>query len=226
MFSKTWARHLTGAAILAIAATPALAASVTVDFENAFTAVGPGQVEPSYTDQGYRFTPTGGDAEIGPSFCGAPDFCAVGNNTSYLSALNDAEVTVTRTDGGTFSLLSFAASFLPSPALDYTGLDIRLALIGIGAGGNASQSVDLLGDGAGNFVFNSYAVDPSLRNVSSLTFSACFFDGTSCVRASGLATNDAQFSIDDLSFVPEPSAAWLVALSLAGLALTRRRAAR
>jgi len=223
--SSSWATAA-ALAVVALSPLPAAAAPVVVNFEGAFTTVGPGQADASYAEQGYQLTPSGGDADIGPSFCGAPDFCAIGNNTDYLNALNDAEVTVTRSDGGIFSLLRFSGSFLPSPALDYSGLDIRLLLTAIdGLGASHRQSVGLLGDGIGNFLFDTYAVANALYGAKSLTFSACFFDGTDCVRGQGLLTNDAQFAIDDLALlqVPEPSAAWLVALSLAGLALTRRR---
>ena len=214
------------AATVATLPLAALAAPTTIDFEGAFAAVGPGQPDPSYSEQGYRFTPSGGDAFIGPSFCFPGDFCEIGNGTDYLTAFNDADVTLAREDGSSFRLLSFKASFVPSPQLDYSGLDIRLLLSGVLAGGGtATQTVDLQGDGNGNFLFGSYAVDSSLYGAQSLTFGACFFDGLACLRGNGLALNDAQFAIDDLALsVPEPSALWLAGLALGGLVLTRRRA--
>jgi hypothetical protein len=227
--SLQWAASAALGVALCLPVASQASALGRVDFEAAppLTVFGPGQADSSYSEAGFRFTPSGNDAQVDLSFCSAPDFCAVGNDTQYLTAFNDASVTITAESGGAFSLGSFEASFVPSPALDYSSLSILLTLSGaLSGGGTASQTFALLGTGAGDYLFSGYSVDEALRNTTALTISACFFDGSSCVHSSGLSTNDAQFALDNLAFVPEPSALWLAGLALAGLALTRRAARR
>lgn len=219
MCNKSWARHLIGAAVLA--ATVPVVAAPMIDFEPEQRFVFAGD---SYAQAGFLVTPSGGgDALVDFSTCDpASEYCAVGNATSYLTALNDAQLTITSANGDFFNLGSFDASFFPSPWLDFTGSMFRLLLAGTTSGGGAvMQTVDLLEDGiSGNFLFNSYSVDSSFAQLSSVSFSVCLWNGTVCATP---AQNDAQFAIDNIAFVPEPSAAWLVALGLAGLAFARRR---
>ena len=163
---------------------------------------------------------------INPIICdsSAGALCALGNASSVLSALNDAEIDLT--SGRVFSLGSFSAAFVPFPDVDYfSGVPIRLKLDGIAAGGGAvGMAVDLLEDSAvpGNFLFGVYDAS-ALGMLRSLHFSVCFDNGLGCSPSP--FADDGRFALDDLSLtVPEPGAAWLVALSLAGLALARRRA--
>lgn len=231
--SKTlqWAASAALGAALCLPVAGQASVLARVDFEAAppLTVVGPGQSDASYSEAGFRFTPSGGDAQVDLSFCSAPDFCAVGNATQYLTALNDASVTIAAESGSSFSLGSFEASFVPSPSLDYSGLSILLTLSGaLSGGGTASQTFELLGTGAGDYLFSGYSVDEALRNTTALTLSVCLVDptlGSACL-SDPTYINDAQFALDNLAFVPEPSALWLVGLALAGLGLTRRTARR
>lgn len=237
MFNPSWARCLTSAALLATA-IPTFAAATVVDFESApaLTVIGPGQSETSYTESGVTFTPTGSDALIDLSFCAlGADSCIRNNNTTYLTALNGAKVTITTQRW--FNLNSFDASFfpLPAPAGLFSGSPMGLNVVGTLVDGSTLEgNVPLFEDATnpGDFIFSSYfgAGAPMLRSV---TLSACVFFGADCVREgvdfdnANYLFNDLQFAIDNLSLtIPEPSALWLVALSLGGLAFTRRRSAR
>jgi hypothetical protein len=227
----------------AIVATWALAGvaqanPVVINFETAppLTLVGPGQPETSYTESGVTFTPTGGDALVDPSFCAlGAESCIANNGSVYLTALNGAEVTITAPRA--FSLNAFDAAFLPlpTPVGFFSGAPMGLKIVGtLWDGGTVEAAVSLLEDPnfAGDFLFASYSAgsSPLLRSV---TLGACVFTGIDCERsgaafdAAGFQLNDLQFAIDNLSLsIPEPSALWLVALSLGGLALTRRRCAQ
>lgn len=214
-------RSAGAAAALCAAFGPALAAPVTVDFEPGFELLGNGD---AHTQEGFSFTAVGSGAVVDPIFCDPiTEFCAVGNNTSVLQALNDTQIALTHASD-TFRLGSFSASFLPSPLIDFSGTGAKLRLDGVRVGGTAVSSLfDLAEDGtSGNFLFGQYDAS-TLGNLQSLRFSVCFDDGTSCAASPFL--NDAQFALDNVSLqVPEPDAAMLVALAMAALALTRRRA--
>lgn len=216
--------------LLVATAVPAVASPTSVKFEPGFFDIF--NNANVYQENGITVTPTGGDAVIDVSFCTlGSEFCAVGNNTSYLTALNDAQITVARTDGLAFDLLSFDASFFPSPFVNFSGEAVHLLLTGsLFGGGSVFQTFSLLEDVIpGDFLFGTYN-SALMRQLSSVTFSACFFDGSSCSRDGNLL-NLAQFALDNLSFdnpssVPEPGMGFLMALCLGALAVTCRHSAR
>ena len=237
MSNPIWARCVARASFLAIIAAPALAAATVVTFESAppLTLVGPGQSDASYVESGMTFTPSGGDAAVDLSFCAVgADSCITNNPGTYLTALNDATVTITAPIAFSISALDAAFFPLPTPAGLFAGSLMGLNVVGtLWDGGSYETTLALLEDPAapGDFVFSSYSLGtPMLRSV---TLGACAYIGTDCVRGgidftrAGYQVNDLQFAIDNLSLtVPEPSALWLMALSLGGLTLTRRRSAR
>lgn len=237
MFNPSWARCLAGAAVLAAAALPTIASATIIDFELAppLTVVGPGQPDASYTESGVTFTPTG-DALVDSSFCAVGTESCIRNNSSvYLMALNGAEVTITTPRAFSIQGLDVAFLPLPTPPGLFAGALMGLQLTGtVWGGGLATLDLPLVEDSAnpGDFLFQTWNIGSSPL-FSSLTLGACAYIGPDCVRsgagfdAAGFLFNDLQFGIDNLSLtVPEPSALWLVALSLGGLAVTRRRSAR
>lgn len=234
MFKKSWAKRLAAGAAALLASSTVLAAPTTVDFETAFDLVGPTQASTFYDEQGFRFTPTGGDALLDVSSCAlGVEYCARGNSSVYLSALNGASVTISA--GRWFEVSSLDASFLPSPSIGLTGYQFKLSLSGTTlGGGTVSQLLELVENSAlpGDYDFSSYTADPAMTHLTSLTLSACYFTNGACVTdaatlaADGLLVSDLQFAVDNLTMsIPEPSAAWLAALSLGALVATRRRGA-
>jgi hypothetical protein len=231
MFHRSWAKCLSALAILAVTSIPAVAAPYVVNFEPGFEFAANGE---SYTENGIKFSPVGGDAMIDPSFCDPflDEACALGNDTSFLTAFNGATVTVAREDAGVFSLTGFDASFFPTPYLDFLGETVRLLWTGTKLGGDTSSGqFNLLPViDSRHYSFAAFS-DAGMTQLTSLTFSACFFTDTNCSRVGGYLEN-AQFALDNLFFddgnstVPEPSMLLLVALGLASLTASRRRAAR
>ena len=221
MFLSSMAKRLFQALLLSAATQVPSFASVIIDFESSQALVAAGD---NYQQNGFRLTPTGGDALVDASFCvPSIEFCAVGNTTSYLTALNDAQVTLVHVSR-VFGLSSFDASFVPPPFLDFSGVKVNLVLTGMQVGGSIfSQSFALVEGLSGNFNFSTNNLSSGFGLLTSLTFSACFDTGLSCERG-GNFLNSAQFAIDNLAVeVPEPSVLWLAALGFGALAISRRR---
>ena len=176
-----------------------------------------------------KFTPAGGDALVDASFCDpVTEFCAVGNATSYLTALNDAEVTLVHVSR-VFSLSTFDASFAPPAFLDFSGVHVHLSLVGTKVDGSTVGGlVDLVEGANGNFNFSTSNLanlfGDTFSLLTSLTFSACFETGLNQCERGGEFLNSAQFAIDNLALeIPEPSVLWLTAFGFGALALSRRR---
>lgn len=238
MFPKSWKKHAAAAALALMATASAVAAPVvTVAFDGASDLVGPGQTNTRYTEQRFSFTPSGGDAIIDASYCSVGvEYCATGNSTGQLQALNGASVTITPVNEW-FQLFSLDASFLPSPQFpSLSGYTFGLMLSGTTlGGGSVSQLLELVESSVlpGDFEFSSYTANADMTKLTSLTLSACYITGGSCttdaavLAADFLLPTDLQFTVDNLNMsIPEPSAAWLAALSLGALVATRRRSAR
>lgn len=221
MFLSSLAKRLFQALLLSAATQVPSFAGVVIDFESSQALVVAGD---NYQQNGFKFTPSGGDALVDFSFCDPQtEFCAVGNATSYLTAFNDAQVTLVHVSR-VFSLSSFDASFVPLAFVDFSGKAVRLVLTGTQVGGSIfAQTFDMVEGNFGNFNFSTNSLNESFGLLTSLTFSACFVDGNACIRG-GEFLNSAQFAIDNLAVeIPEPSVLWLTALGFGALALSRRR---
>lgn len=238
MFPKSWKKHAAAAALAIMATAGAVAAPVvTVAFDGPSDLVGPSQTNTRYTEQRFSFTPSGGDAVVDMSYCTVGvEYCATGNSTGQLQALNGAAVRITPVNEW-FQLFSLDASFLPSPLFpSFSGFGFGLMLSGTTlGGGSVSQLLELVESSVlpGDFEFSSYTANADMTQLTSLTLSACYITGGSCITdaallaADGLLPTDLQFTVDNLSMsIPEPSAAWLAVLSLGALVATRRRSAR
>ena len=176
---------------------------------------------------GFRFSQAGdfggvADADTFQLFGNAP----LGNPTQFYAGFNDSAVTMTREGGGSFRLAGLAYGFVAplggggvvAPDVDPGALVLQ-ALAADGAAHRLSASWGRADDD-GRFAFRVLEAGGlgSLGGMDllSLSFSACTFDSAGDCVAPYLNLN--QFAIDDIAFVPEPSALALALLALgAGL---------
>jgi hypothetical protein len=160
--------------------------------------------------------------------------CPLGASGNYLAVVNDGAVQLSHPGQlSGFSLTGFDFAFMP-PAPVPVGSYGQLQLTGMNwQGTTISTRLDFPAQNAqGTFLFGSADLSAAFRaNVfSSLTISACLFDGQGgCFNSfDNPAFNQAQFGIDNLNLtaVPEPGSFLLFGLGMGALGLARRRAAR
>ncbi len=204
-------------ALSAAAVLPAQAAFV--DFEDVSPTLGSGT---SVISGGMSFASSGAGFS-GIDNAGAFVFGVAPPNSSgqFLFALNTDVLTMTRDGGGSFRIHGFDASFLP-PVLGL-GAGLSAGMLHIEAistgGGLITEDVDLgLSDAFGNWNFSTFNISALASGVTSISFSACVYDGVGCSFADPLA----QFALDNIN-VPEPTSAVLTLAALGLLAATRRR---
>jgi len=149
-----------------------------------------------------------------------------GNATQFYFASNDGRLRLTTASGIGFDLSGFSAAFvaLDPPAVQTTVLVARGTLQD---NSTVSASFAFGSSATTNFPFVSYsgASFSAFNNLRQVDFFACsWVGGLACTVPTA---NNGQFAIDNIgvSVVPEPSAALLLALGLAGLALRARRTA-
>jgi hypothetical protein len=124
-----------------------------------------------------------------------------------------------------FGLQSIDFGFI-LPVNTLVGFSVGKLILTTNDGATASKDFGLQdGNGKYNFSRWDFGSDFAPARFTEATFQACLYDGTgACVNP---ANYQAQFAVDNLTYVPEPGSLSLVGLSLAGMlaAYRRRRSA-
>jgi hypothetical protein len=151
-----------------------------------------------------------------------------GNDTQFYSVVNDASLSLGRTDTSAFAITGFDVSFLAPVPLDPGTSAGRLFLFATDTSGNSLFNSWDLGVSAddGTFSFQSFdfGIGP-FTSLTSATFVACGYEFDGCLNP---FQNAAQFALDNVRVieVPEPAAYALLALGLFGVAVCGRRVRR
>lgn len=157
--------------------------------------------------------------------CGDGLTCPVNNKSKYLSVLADSYFYFGLADDSQFKLTSLQASFIGA-GQTYAATAGLLVLQGFNANGTTVGSALQLGlsgptNGAFNFAnYSTGAFGNNLVSYVRVLGYACDATG-SCNRNSNLAN----FAIDNIVTVPEPTTLALLGLGLAGFGVSRRRRA-
>lgn len=153
--------------------------------------------------------------------------CPVNNSTHYYMGLNDGYMYFGMNDDSPFRLQSLKASFVGNGQPSFPATAGLLVLQGFTAAGVAaapSLQLSLAGPVGTSFNFANY----NMGAFGNTNYSFVRVLGFAC-DASGACnrnTNLANFAIDDITTVPEPTSWALMGLGLLGLAAFSRRAAR
>ena len=157
--------------------------------------------------------------------CDSPIVCPSNNKSNYLGIYNDSYFYFGLADDSKFRLTSLQASFIGAGQA-YASTSGILQLQGFNADGTTVGGVLQLGlsgptNGAFNFAnYSTGAFGNQLVSYVRVLGYACDTTG-SCNRTSNLAN----FAVDNIVTVPEPTTLALLGLGLAGFGVSRRRRA-
>ena len=223
---KLYRRLCASAAILAAFAAPQAQAAVVLTLDSpALTGLYfPGD---SFNTNGYTLTVIG-DAGIVDTADPVSTTSPTGNSSQFYSQTNQGELVLKISYGGLFNLNGFDAAFIPlDPAAAGTSVMVAYATFANGSQGGVYWDFDI--SLTSHFPFMTYD-NPAdfgfFTNVTQIEFFACALVSGAVDCDPNTIQNNGQFAIDNISVVPEPGMGGLLALCLAGLALTRRRAVR
>lgn len=153
--------------------------------------------------------------------------CPTNNSTRFLAALNDGLPLIGKLSGSDFRLTAFDASFIAASGDIVLPTSLLLRVAGFSNAGSliAFEDIYLPGPDAGAYSFATYSLGAAFAgtNVGFVGFYgyACTTT-TTCTRS----LDKAQFGLDNITTVPEPSTWMLMGLGLASAgALARRRRA-
>lgn len=205
MRNRLWA-PLVVSALAAVAAPASAATTIGFEGQGGFISFEPA----TFDESGFRFSYVNGSNGFAlvaaPPNCGPP--CSFSGTNAFYS-YNTGTLTVTRIDGGLFSLSSLSA------AVTFTNLNRPLFLLitGSGASGNVSTTLSV-NDGSADS-FTTFSVN-GFTNLNSLSFAG--------------SSSFPEFALDNIvlsssSAVPEPSTWAMMLLGFFGLgaALRSRR---
>ena len=216
-----------GASALLVAA--AQAAPVTLTFEPFVNTASLPELGPEpnpFAESGFTFTydsafrtgfEGGGFFFIGPEAPCIPD-CTQSGSTAFYQ-FNTGALSVARTDGGIFSLLSLDAA----QAFARTGAELELHVLGMVLGGGIVEATFSATPSVANS-FTTFALPDTFNTLLSVQFFGTLIteDSTSNFALDNLVVMREAIATPPTS-VPEPMSAALFAVGAVGLRLTRRR---